>query len=492
MSLRIYNTLKRQKQDFIPVEENKVNMYVCGPTVYNYISIGNARPIIVFNMIRNYLEHIGHKVNFVQNITDIEDKIINKANEENVTFDIITRRYIDAFLDDIRMLEIGDFDAMPRATEMIPGIISIISRIIDNGFGYVSGEDVYFDVSKFKDYGKLSGQKIEEMQSQESETFSKRSKADFTLWKSAKPGEPSWDSPWGKGRPGWHIECSAMSLEYLRFGIDIHGGGIDLIFPHHENEIAQSEAAFPDKGDFVKYWMHNGMIEVKEEKMSKSAGLKEDWILRNLLKKYSPNVLKIYVISTHYRSPLEFSTEKLEEAKKSQERILNFLRNAIFLTGAFKPDFLKANENDETAEKIYGYIKDFKSEFKSSMDDDFNSARALGNMFDLVREVNTIIQNPDFRVNDPIRESLTMAHKVIVEHGMIFGLSLTKELEIDTGKAGNGIYLEDSEIEELIEQRNMSRKKRDFKKADEIREKLKSFNVLLEDRNEGTIWKREN
>jgi cysteinyl-tRNA synthetase len=466
-------------------------MYVCGPTVYNYISIGNARPIIVFNMIRNYLEHAGYSVELVQNITDIEDKIINRANEEGVGFDVITERYIDAFMEDLKGLEISGFAAMPKASEMIPEMISIIEKIIENGYGYTADGDVYFDVQKFSDYGKLSGQRAEEMQSQEEGSFSKRSRIDFTLWKDAKPGEPNWDSPWGKGRPGWHIECSAMAIKYLDYGIDIHGGGIDLVFPHHENEVAQSEAAFPEKGDFVKYWMHNGMIEVREEKMSKSSGLKENWILKNLLKKYSPDVLKMYVLSTHYRSPLEFSIDKLTEAKRSLERISNFLRNVRFLTGSGKDVDTGQFEKDPIAQKIFGYIKRFKTDFNSSMDDDFNSAKAIGNMFDLVKEVNTIIQSTDFINNDTIRESLKLCQQVLIEHGRIFGLGFEKTSHLMDKDKGQQIYLDDSEVEELIKERNNARKKREFKKADEIRLKLKSLGIMLEDRKEGTIWKRE-
>ena len=491
MSIKVYNTLKRKKQDFVPYNDKKVNMYVCGPTVYNYISIGNARPIIVFNMIRNYLEHAGYSVDLVQNITDIEDKIINRANEEGVGFDVITDRYINAFMEDLEGLEIGSFFAMPRASEMIPEMISIIENIIKNGYGYVADGDVYFDVQKFTGYGKLSGQKITEMKSQEEESFSKRSRIDFTLWKSSKPGEPSWESPWGNGRPGWHIECSAMAIKYLEYGIDIHGGGIDLVFPHHENEIAQSEAAFPGKGDFVKYWMHNGMIEVREEKMSKSSGLKENWILKNLLKKYSPDVLKMYVLSTHYRSPLEFSIEKLREAKRSLDRILNFLRNVRFLTGSVEEAEFEQFEKDATALKIFGYIKKFKEDYNSSMDDDFNSARAIGNTFDLIREVNTIIQSPDFRINDTIEESLRMCQQVLVEHARIFGLDFEKALQHTGKEKSRDIFLDDTEIDELIRERNLARKKKEFKKADEIRMRLKSLGILLEDRKEGTIWKRE-
>ncbi len=330
--MKVYNTLHRKKELFKPIEEGKVGMYICGPTVYNYISIGNSRPIVVFNMVRNYLQFSGYKVEYIQNITDIEDKIIKKAEEEKVDYKVITGRYTEAFLEDIKNLEVGEFSSMPVATEMIAEIIDIIKKIIENGYGYVVDGNVYFEVGRFQDYGKLSGQNISEMKDAGDDGFEKRNKIDFALWKKAKEGEPSWESPWGRGRPGWHIECSAMSTALLNRKIDIHGGGIDLIFPHHENEIAQSEAAFPGKGDFVKYWIHNGMIEVKEEKMSKSRGLKENWILRNLLKIYSPDTVKMYILSTHYRSPLEFSMEKLDEAGRALEKITNTLKNIKFLT----------------------------------------------------------------------------------------------------------------------------------------------------------------
>ncbi len=554
MTLLVYNTLTRKKQEFFPNNDKIVKMYVCGPTVYNYISIGNARPIIVFNMIRNYLEYKGYKVTFVQNITDIEDKIIKKANEEGVDTNIITQRYTNAFLDDLKTLQIDNIDFMPKATEMINEIIEIIKKIISNGFAYISNGDVYFDVSKYSNYGKLSGQVIDQMISFEEDNFSKRNKIDFTLWKSAKPNEPFWDSPWGKGRPGWHIECSAMSLKYLDHGIDIHGGGIDLVFPHHENEIAQSEAAFPDKGQFVKYWLHNGMIEVKEEKMSKSKGLKSDWILKNLLKKYSPNVIKMYILSTHYRSPLEFSIDKLEDAKKSIEKIINFLRNLIFLIrksfdnskvdlekiiedfdlNAFEDlissdlviEKLKVtkllkeinkssqknnnfiiylnNKNNEkmltidlginkSEKKFFLYLKQFKDEFKLSMDDDFNSAKAIGTLFNFIKKLNSIIQKPDFDIKYISKECLLIIYLVILKYSKIFGFHFEDELGgLKAFKIkSNEVILEDAEIQQLIEQREKARLKKDFKKADEIREKLKSYGIILEDRKEGTIWKRE-
>ena len=473
-------------------------MYVCGPTVYNYISIGNARPIIVFNMIRNYLEHTGLKVDYVQNITDIEDKIIKKANEENVDFKVIKDRYIKAFLEDIKKLNVGKFSAMPLASKMVQEIIGIIKKIIENEYAYIVDGNVYFDVAKFKYYGKLSGQKIDEMQIQDNDAYGKKSKIDFALWKIAKPGEPYWESPWGNGRPGWHIECSAMSIKFLNFGIDIHGGGIDLVFPHHENEIAQSEAAFPEKGDFVKYWMHNGMIEVKEEKMSKSSGLKKDWILRNLLEKYSSNVIKMYILSTHYRSPLEFSKSKLEEAKKALEKILNSLRNIKFLIGSSdkvdNPEYNINNFNpkdDILASEIFDYIRIFKEEFKDSMDDDFNSAKAIGAIFNLIRNINSIIQSSDFKMTLPIKESLVLVYKVIMEHGRVLGFDFEKEHRKVRSKVKSNLVLDNEEINNLINLRNEARRERDFKRADEIRNKLCNMGILLEDRKEGTIWKRE-
>lgn len=485
MSLKLYNTLSRKKEEFKPRIAGSVNMYVCGPTVYNFISIGNSRPIIVFNMVRNYFKYLGYKVNLVQNITDIEDKIINKANEEKVDYEVITKRYIKAFMEDLKSLDIDGFDSMPLATEMIDEIIDVISRILENGYGYEIDGNVYFDVVKFKDYGKLSGQKIEEMQESECSVFEKKNRIDFALWKKAKEGEPSWDSPWGKGRPGWHIECSAMSINILGHNIDIHGGGIDLVFPHHENEIAQSEAAFPGKGNFSNYWMHNGMIEVKAEKMSKSSGLKEDWILKNLLKKYSPDVIKMYTLSTHYRSPLEFSSGKLEEAKKALERIINTLKNMDFLINSNAED---DNDEAELSQKIEAITDKLESDFKVSMDDDFNSARGIGVIFDCVKNINSVIQDPDFRTGTLLVDALRKAYEKMIQLGGVIGLNLSRELK-RMGESSR----EDPEIakiEEFIKQRDAARENRDFKEADRIRDMLLSMNIILEDRKEGTIWKR--
>jgi len=487
LSLRLYNTLNRKKEAFEPIVPGEVNMYVCGPTVYNFISIGNSRPIVVFNMIRNYLKYLDYKVNFIQNITDIEDKIINKANEEGVDYKVITERYIKAFNEDLENLEIGGFDSMPLATEMIDQIIGIISRIIENGYGYEIDSNVYFDVAKFADYGKLSGQKIEEMKDDGDSEYVKKSRIDFALWKKAKEGEPSWDSPWGKGRPGWHIECSAMSTDILDHKIDIHGGGIDLVFPHHENEIAQSEAAFPEKGGFVKYWMHNGMIEVKAEKMSKSQGLKDDWILKNLLKKYSPDIIKIYILSTHYRSPLEFSNKKLTEAGKALDRIINTLKNIDFLLGEAGDEGDISENGSEEASRIKDITEFVEKGFRDAMDDDFNSAGAIGAIFEMIKNINSIIQSSDFKISAPVVSELKTAYGKIVELCAVLGLDPGQGLGKDDDR--NSGDSESKEIQDLIDKRNQARKDRDFKKADGIRDLLLSRGIILEDRKEGTIWK---
>lgn len=494
MSLKVYNTLHRKKELFEPIEKGKVRMYVCGPTVYNYISIGNSRPIVVFNMVRNYLQFSGYKVEYIHNITDIEDKIIKKAGEEKVDYKVITTRYIKAFLEDVKNLEVGGFSKMPLATEMMAEIIDIIKKIIENGYGYVVDGNVYFEVSKFPAYGKLSGQDISEMKDTGDNSFEKRNKIDFALWKKAREGEPSWDSPWGRGRPGWHIECSAMSTTLLDRNIDIHGGGIDLIFPHHENEIAQSEAAFPGEGDFVRYWMHNGMIEVKSGKMSKSLGLEENWILKNLLKSYSPDTIKMYMLSTHYRSPLEFSMEKLDEAGRALKKITNTLKNIKFLIeqkeGLFGGE-TRGEADMKVISRLDTFTREFEVNFKNSMDDDFNSARAIGDIFEFIKNINNIIQKPDFKINASLKKSLSGACIKIKELGLVLGLNFLKEVSRISENIVARIEITKEEIEKLIKERETARKNKDYKKADEIRNCLHSKGIILEDRKEGTIWKLE-
>lgn len=464
-NLVVFNTLSKKKEEFIPAQKDKVKMYVCGPTVYNYISIGNGRPIVVFDMVKNYLEYRGYKVEFVQNITDIEDKIINKANQEKVSYKEITQRYIEAFLEDLDNLKVGPFTHMPLATDMIDQIIITIQAIIDNGYGYVVDGNVYFEVAKFPSYGKLSGQKIEEMKSQDDNAeLGKKNKVDFALWKKAKPGEPSWPSPWGEGRPGWHIECSAMSTDLLGSSIDIHGGGLDLVFPHHENEIAQSEAANPGQGQFVKYWLHNGMIEVKDEKMSKSSGLKENWILKNLLKKYNHNVIKMYILSTHYRSPLEFSEEKLQEATKAVSRITNTLRNIKFLMEEKTPVPGQKDDYDNFQKMADKAVL----EFRSSMDDDFNSAKAIGDVFEMIKKVNSLIQDTNFKNSEWSIKGLELVYGLILELMQILGFDFMHEVEHPEKKS----KISQQEIEDYIAHRNKARADKDFAKADQIREEL--------------------
>ena len=492
MSLKIYNTLHRKKELFKPIEDGKVRMYICGPTVYNYISIGNSRPVIVFNMVRNYLEFLGYKVEYIQNITDIEDKIIKKANEEKVDYRVITERYIKAFHDDIKNLEVGGFSRMPLATEMVSEIINIIKKIIENGYGYEVDGNIYFEVGKFPDYGKLSGQDIAEMRDTDENDFEKRNKIDFALWKKAKEGEPSWDSPWGKGRPGWHIECSAMSTTLLDKNIDIHGGGIDLVFPHHENEIAQSEAAFPGEGSFVRYWMHNGMIEVKEEKMSKSQGLKKNWVLKNLLKIFSPETVKMYVLSTHYRSPLEFSMKKFNEAEKAVEKIKNTMGNIEFLVK--QAEKLSGSDSGEEAtadiiSRLESFTERLESDFGKSMDDDFNSAKAIGDIFEFIKRINSIIQKPDFKISTSLKSSLCRAYEKIEELGKILGLNFKREIIETTKNLEDRARIKKEDIEKLIKDRETARENKDFKKADEIRDYLYLKGIILEDRKEGTVWK---
>jgi cysteinyl-tRNA synthetase len=482
--MKVYNTLSRKKVDFKPIDDKKVNMYVCGPTVYNYISVGNSRPIIVFDMVRNYLEYKGYKVFLIQNITDIEDKIINKANKEKVGYQDITDKYTQAFIEDIQRLGVGKIDAMPFATKMIDKIIELIEKIIENGYAYVEDGNVYFDVLSFKDYGKLSGQKTDNMLEQEKDDYVKKNPADFALWKKAKEGEPRWESPWGMGRPGWHIECSAMSRSYSKEGIDIHGGGLDLIFPHHENEIAQSEAAYP-KEEFVRYWMHNGMIEVKEEKMSKSKGLRKEWILRNLIERFEADVIKIYVLSTHYRSPLEFSMAKLEEAEKAYSRIINTLVNLKFLID--KKKVLDKEKTDLAARDIMERSEEFERAFIKAMDDDFNSAMALGQLFDFIKDLNSIVQDPGFELSAAKARELKRSYKKIVDLSYIFGLNLEKNVERQ--KAKDKKEVDSSRVEKLIEKRNEARKAKDFKEADRIRQELLEEGIILEDRKEGTIWR---
>ncbi|HLR09194.1 MAG TPA: cysteine--tRNA ligase [Bacillota bacterium] len=466
MSITIYNTLTRKKEVFQPLEEDKVKMYVCGPTVYNYIHIGNARPAVVFDTVRRYFEYKGYDVDYVLNFTDVDDKIIKAAHDMNEPVQTITSRFIDAYLEDVRALGVKDATWNPRVTETMDEIISFIEELIAKGYAYEVDGDVYFKPRAFDGYGKLSHQSIDELRAgariQVGEK--KLDPLDFTLWKQAKEGEIAWDSPWGKGRPGWHIECSAMAKKYLGETIDIHAGGQDLTFPHHENEIAQSEAC--NGQPFANYWMHNGYININDEKMSKSLG---NFILtRDLIKQHDPEAVRFFMLSVHYRHPINFTDELLEGAKNSLERI----RTAYFnLEHRKQASMNLARDTDEWLAKIDG----FRRAFEAEMDDDFNTANAIAVLFDVTKEANLYLQS-----RQTSRKVIEAFQSLIKTSLDVLGIHVEVEEE-----------LLDAEIEALIEERDEARKNRDFAKADEIRDRLKEKNIILEDTPQGVRWKRK-
>ncbi len=458
--MRIFNTLTGEKDEFKPITEGEVKIYACGPTVYNYIHIGNARPLCVFDVLRRYFEWRGYKVSFVQNFTDIDDKLIKRANEENSTVPEIAERYIKEFWTDADGLNVKHATVNPRATENIEQIQSIISALVEKGYAYQSGGDVYYRAKKFSGYGKLSHQPLEDLEAgaRIDVTEVKEDPMDFCLWKGAKPGEPYWDSPWGKGRPGWHIECSAMACRYLGKTIDIHCGGLDLIFPHHENEIAQSEAA--NGCEFAHYWMHNGFINVDNHKMSKSLG--NFFTVRDVAEKYGYEPIRYMMVSCQYRSPINYSYEVIEQAKNSLERLYTCRDNIDF---ALK----NAADGGEAPE----FIEKRKQEFIAAMDDDLNTADALAAIFMLVRDINTLI------AEGAGKAALEACADMFDQLTGVLGLVYNRKTEAL-----------DSDIEALIEQRTAARKAKDFKTADEIRDKLKAMGIVLEDTPQGVKWTR--
>jgi cysteinyl-tRNA synthetase len=458
--MRIFNTLTREKDEFKPITEGEVKIYACGPTVYNYIHIGNARPLCVFDVLRRYFEWRGYKVSFVQNFTDIDDKLIKRANEESSTVPEIAERYIKEFWTDADGLNVKHATVNPRATENIEQIQSIISALVEKGYAYQSGGDVYYRAKKFSGYGKLSHQPLEDLEAgaRIDVTEVKEDPMDFCLWKGAKPGEPYWESPWGKGRPGWHIECSAMACRYLGKTIDIHCGGLDLIFPHHENEIAQSEAA--NGCEFAHYWMHNGFINVDNHKMSKSLG--NFFTVRDVAEKYGYEPIRYMMVSCQYRSPINYSYEVIEQAKNSLERLYTCRDNIDF---ALK----NAQDGGEAPE----FIEKRKQEFIAAMDDDLNTADALAAIFMLVRDINTLI------AEGAGKASLEACADMFDQLTGVLGLVYNRKTEAL-----------DSDIEALIEQRTAARKAKDFKTADEIRDKLKAMGIVLEDTPQGVKWTR--
>ncbi len=458
--MRIFNTLTRSKDELVPITPGEVKIYACGPTVYNFIHIGNARPLCVFDVLRRYLEWRGYKVNFVQNFTDIDDKLIKKANEEGITVPEVAERFIKEFWVDAKGLNVREATTHPRATENIDEIQRIISELVEKGYAYAAGGDVYFRSKKFDQYGKLSHQPLEDLEAgaRIATDDIKEDPMDFCLWKGAKPGEPYWESPWGQGRPGWHIECSAMAEKYLGKTIDIHCGGLDLIFPHHENEIAQSECA--NGCDFAHYWMHNGFINVDNHKMSKSLG--NFFTVRDVAEKYGYEPIRYLMISSQYRGPFNYSVDIIEQGKNALERLYTCRNNIDF-----------ALQNAQDGGEIPAFIEERKQEFITAMDDDLNTADALAAVFTLVRDINTAI------ANGAGNDTLNACAAIFDELTGVLGLVYNRKTEAL-----------DSEIEELIAKRTEARKARDFKTADEIRDKLKDMGIILEDTPQGVKWTR--
>ena len=468
--MKIFNTLSRRKEEFVPLEPGKVKMYVCGPTVYNFIHIGNARPMIIFDTVRRYFEYKGYEVNYVSNFTDVDDKIIKKAIEEGVDAETISKRYIAECKKDMADMNVKPATTHPQATQEIAGMLEMIQTLIDKGHAYVAADGtVYFRTKSFKDYGKLSHKNLDEMQSGFRELKvtgeeNKEDPSDFVLWKPKKEGEPYWESPWCQGRPGWHIECSVMSKKYLGEQIDIHAGGEDLIFPHHENEIAQSEAA-NDK-TFANYWMHNGFLNIDNKKMSKSLG--NCFTVREIGEKYDLQVLRFFMLSAHYRSPINFSAELMEASKNGLERIITSVEKLKELQGKVSGDALTEaeQENQKTVDELI-------AKFEAAMDDDFNTADAVSAIFELVKLANSTANEESSKAYvDLLKETISKLSDVL-------GIITERKAEVL-----------DSEIEELIAARQQARKEKNFARADEIRQQLLDMGIVLEDTREGVKWKR--
>ncbi|MFR4880853.1 MAG: cysteine--tRNA ligase [Coprococcus sp.] len=467
--MKVFNTLTKKKEEFVPLEEGKVRMYVCGPTVYNYIHIGNARPMIVFDTVRRYFEYKGYDVNYVSNFTDVDDKIIKKAIEEQVSAQEISQRYIAECKKDMAGMNVKPATKHPLATEEICGMVEMISELIEKGYAYEKNGTVYFSTRKFKDYGKLSHKNLDDLRSGGRSLLvsgedEKEDPLDFVLWKPKKEGEPFWKSPWSDGRPGWHIECSVMSRKYLGEQIDIHAGGEDLIFPHHENEIAQSEAA--NGKEFARYWMHNAFLNIDNRKMSKSLG--NFRTVREISEQYDLQVLRFFMLSAHYRSPLNFSAELMEASKNGLERILNATDNLKHLIASVAAEEMSAEEK-EAFSKTDAYVE----EFEKAMDDDFNTADAIAAIFELVKYANTTA------TVESSKEYLRGLLDRIVKLGDVLGLILDKKEE-----------LLDADIEKLIEERQAARKAKDFARADAIRDELLEKGIILKDTREGVQWKK--
>ncbi len=470
MAIKLFNTISRQKEDFKPVNEGKVGIYACGPTVYDYFHIGNARVFIVFDVIRRYLAYRGYKVVYVQNFTDIEDKMIKRAAERRISLEQLAAEMIEAYFQDAGALGVRPADHHPRATEFIPGIIRLIEKLMEKNLAYEYQGDVYFSVEKFPGYGKLSGQPLEELVSGARVEVGegKRHPADFALWKRQKAGEPAWESPWGPGRPGWHIECSVMAMEYLGETIDIHAGGPDLIFPHHENEVAQSEGATGKP--FARYWLHAGYLNINQEKMSKSLG--NFLTVREMRKTIDPQVIRFFMLSAHYRSPINFSPELLRQAEKGLRRLRTMVTNV-----GDRLDKLSGEAGISAGENLAKRVRQAREAFTGTMDDDFNTADGIAVLFELAREVNSYLNKPTGLCRAPLEEALDFYREVDDIFGFIFPGVVKISLE--------------EEVEALIERRRQAREAKNWQEADAIREQLKDMGISLEDTPHGVRWRRE-
>ena len=464
--MKIYNTMTREKQEFVPITPGEVKMYSCGPTVYDYFHIGNARPFIIFDTMRRYLEYTGYKVTFVQNFTDIDDKMINRANKEGITVKELGERFIAEYFKDAEALGIRKATIHPKATENIEAIIEVVKTLEEKGYAYNVNGNVYFRTKKFDDYGKLSHQPLEELEAGARIDIAdeKEDPMDFALWKAQKPGEPAWESPWGMGRPGWHIECSAMVNKFLGASIDIHSGGKDLIFPHHENEVAQSECA--NGCHFANYWMHNGYININNQKMSKSLG--NFFTIRDITEKYKPEVVRFFMLSAHYRSPVNFSDDLMQQAQSAMERVYTCIESLNFLL----KNALDRESNKEEIE-LLDAVEKAKKRFCDAMDDDLNTADAISAIFDIVSASNKTVSKDGDNSKAVLEKVLAAIHEI----GDVLGLFEVKE-------EAQG----DAEIEALIEKRNEARKNKDWAEADRIRDELKARNIILKDTPAGVQW----
>lgn len=475
MGLQIYNTLSRRKEQFVPLQPGKIGIYVCGITTYDYCHMGHARSAIVFDVIVKYLRYLGYDVTFVRNFTDVDDKIIRRAHAEKKSTQEVAEYYIKAFYEDMDALGVARADIEPRATVHIPEMIALIEKILSRGYGYVAEGDVYFSIEKFPHYGKLAGRNLNEMMAgaRVEVDAKKRHPLDFVLWKKAKPGEPWWESPWGKGRPGWHLECSAMSMKYLGETFDIHGGGQDLIFPHHENEIAQSEAATGKP--FVRYWIHHGFLTINQEKMSKSLG--NFFTIREVLAKFHPEAIRLFFLNHHYRSPVDFSDAALQEATSALEKVYLTFKRVQERIGEIKEVNLS---EDLVGEALYQQIMEIEAKFKEAMNDDFNTALAIAHIFTGIRAINIYLEEPEFK-----KELLAWALQKIRNLGHILGLFHCAPEAFLT----QGVSLNKEEIEAMIARRAEARKRRDWATADAIRDELLKAGIILEDTPTGTTWR---